>query len=127
MQAAAASNFPPPWQPPRTRPVYVVLEGLPKSAQLTQRALRALAGGACETVYIYFGSPRDVGTALYTFRDLRDAEAAYAQTSTNLQSTAAQMNWFPTRISNSCSCSRGWTKRLLSQQPQDPKGVVEAR
>lgn len=50
-------------------PVYVVLEGLPHRAQLDEPALDALAGGASESVFVYFAS--EPGTALYKFRDLR--------------------------------------------------------
>ena len=71
VQASQSVGAPPPRPMAHNGPVYVVLEGLPHSARLTEPMLDALAGGASESVFVYFASTREPGTALYKFRDLR--------------------------------------------------------
>lgn len=71
VQAGRSVAAPPPRPMAHNGPVYVVLEGLPHSARLDERALDALAGRASESVFVYFASTREPGTVLYKFRDLR--------------------------------------------------------
>ena len=72
VQASRSVGAAPPRPVAHNGPVYVVLEGLPHSARLTEPMLDDLAGrGASESVFVYFASTREPGTALYKFRDLR--------------------------------------------------------